>query len=95
MIQEKYINKIKEIIGKNVSSENGARFFIFGSSVLSENFSDVDLGFLGALSDGQTVKIREELEEAPIPYKFDLVDFNNVEESFRNKVLSEKIVWLI
>jgi hypothetical protein len=39
MIQEEYIAKAKEIVGKNVSSEAGARFFIFGSSVLSENFS--------------------------------------------------------
>ena len=95
MIQEEYIAKIKEIIGKNVSSEVGAKFFIFGSSVLSEKFSDVDLGFLGEVSGNQASKIREELEESPIPYKFDLVDFDNDEESFKNKVLNEKIIWLI
>lgn len=90
----KYKNLIKKILVKYLPKD--AKAFIFGSSLKSGDFADVDVGIKGGeLNKVELMKAEEELEEAYIPYKVDLVDFNKVNKKFENAVFKDKVSWLI
>lgn len=93
MIGDKIIKQIKEIVSRHF--DGGVRFFIFGSSVTEEKFNDIDLGIInGNVDRNKLEKLKEELEESLIPYKIDVINFNDAEQKFRDKILREKIIWL-
>lgn len=81
---------IKGIFDKYLP-EGRYRLFFFGSRVKSNNFprSDIDLGIEGTkeLPAGVKLEIEEELQNLPILYKIDLVDFSNVSDDFKKKAL--------
>jgi len=88
--QEKLQQLIKEVFDKHLRVEN-YRLFFFGSRVKGNNssMSDIDLGIEGQKKLSPLVKltIEEELQNLPILYKIDLVDFGNVSGDFKKKVL--------
>lgn len=92
MLNTKYQNQIKNILVKHLGQDIKA--LIFGSSVQDRTFHDIDVGIVGG-NRKKFVKIMEELESSSIPYKVDLVNLDQVEEKFKNKILMEKIIWLI
>ena len=64
-----------------------ARAFVFGSSTRSDVFHDIDLGIIGAGKAPEAiVAARDELYDAPIPYKVDVVDFDHVDKDFASYV---------
>lgn len=79
--------QILEIIGRHVDLKT-VRVFFFGSRVSgkSREFSDIDVGIEGwhPLLPGVLSDIQEEVEELPVLYKIDIVDFANVNEKFKN-----------
>lgn len=94
MFPIKYRNQIRKIISELATGETKA--FIFGSSLGKGNFNDIDIGILDQFMSEKTLsEIRNRLEESRIPYTIDIVHMNTVDKAFRNKVLKEKIVWLI
>lgn len=92
MLKKKYQKQIKEILLKHLGQNIKA--IIFGSSVQDEQFHDIDIAVLGG-NECKFSKIREELENSHIPYKVDLINLDQVEEKFKNKILKQKIIWLI
>lgn len=55
--------------------------YLFGSRVMG-NFkphSDIDLAIVGEITEQQLGSIAGELEELPLPYKFDVIDLRKVE----------------
>lgn len=93
MIQPKYSAQIYRILSKNL--EPVPRIFIFGSSLKTKSFADVDVGLVGEpIAPGQLVQAKEALEESTLPYKVDLVDFNQVNDSFKQEVLNGTVQWL-
>ncbi len=94
MIKDRYKNKIKNIISKYIEEKD--RVFIFGSSVRNDKYNDIDVGILA--SENRNIKIyliNEELENSTIPYKIDVIDFNKVEDDFKNEIFKNEIVWII
>jgi predicted nucleotidyltransferase len=93
MISGEIIKRIKEVV---IGHFNGdVRFFIFGSSVIDEKFNDIDLGIIGKSANKERIeKLKEEFEESSIPYKIDIINFNDVDRKFHDKILREKIIWL-
>ncbi len=87
--QEELQKQIKEIFRQFLSTGN-YRLFFFGSRVRGDNSprSDIDLGIKGEgkLPAKLKLEIEEKLQNLPILYKIDLVDFNDVSEEFRSKV---------
>lgn len=65
------------------------RVILFGSRAkgTARPNSDVDLAVLGGVGDLECGRIEAELDELPLPYKFDVVCFETIE----NKALSEHI----
>jgi len=95
MIKDQYILKIKEI-AKNHLKDSG-RVFVFGSSVESDRFNDVDLA---VISDNPEIEkairnIKNDLEESTLPYKFDVININQTNDSFRARVLNGPKLWII
>lgn len=65
------------------------KVFFFGSRAngIGDDRSDIDIGILGSEPVSSIVKIREEIEDLPILYKIDVVDFKDTSEGFRKVAL--------
>jgi predicted nucleotidyltransferase len=87
---EKLKEEIRRIMGTYLDLDS-YRIFFFGSRVTGDNFprSDIDIGIEGdeEIPAGIKVKIEEELEELPLLYKIDLIDFRTVSKDFRDESL--------
>jgi len=85
---EKLRKQLNRIIFKHLDKNNWTAFF-FGSRVEGNNSlsSDIDIGIEGSESVPPEVmfKIKEEIEEIPTLYSFDIVDFNIVSENFKKE----------
>ena len=90
---EKLKKEIKEIIGKHIDL-NQYQIFFFGSRVTGRGSerSDIDIGIevVREVPAIAFMDIKEELEQLPILYKIDVVDFKNLSGEFY-KVAKEKI----
>jgi len=82
--------KLREIVGKHVDLSRYTLFF-FGSRVQGrgDERSDVDVGIEGPESvPGHVMEeIREAIENLPVLYTIDIVDFTDVSEDFRREAL--------
>ncbi|MDO9399418.1 MAG: nucleotidyltransferase domain-containing protein [bacterium] len=83
---EKLKKEILEIIGKHLDLKK-YRVFLFGSRVTGkgDERSDIDIGIEGQepISLKIMSEIKEEIEELPILYKIDVVDFKTVSSDFK------------
>lgn len=75
----------------------GAAVILFGSRARGDHHhrSDFDIAYLPGTGFDPTsvVRLREGIEESEIFYAVDLVDLSRAEPGFREKVLSEGVVW--
>ncbi len=82
--------QIAKITKRHLGSKD-YRVFFFGSRVKGDNWerADIDLGIEGLVEIPPRLKfeIQEELEQLPLLYKIDLVDFKNVSPKFRQEAL--------
>ena len=82
---------LREVLENNLSGITYSAF-IFGSQanhmVLSR--SDIDIGIMTdkPIPDEKLAQISDAIEELPMLYKIDIVDFNKVGEPFRSVALS-------
>jgi predicted nucleotidyltransferase len=82
---DKLKKEILEILGKYLDLSKYKVFF-FGSRVRgnSDERADIDIGIEGPeIPAYAKLEIEEELENLPILYKIDFVDFNNIDEDFK------------
>lgn len=81
--------EITEIVGQYLNLSEYKVFF-FGSRVSNKGneHSDVDIGIEGPneISHEIMAKIREDIDNLPILYKIEIVDFKNVSPDFREVV---------
>ena len=86
--------KLLEIISK-FSNLDDIALFVFGSQAdqTANAKSDLDLGLLGRekLDPKILNAIKTEIED--LPFMIDLVDFNSVEDDFKNFALKHIIIW--
>ncbi|HWZ34598.1 MAG TPA: nucleotidyltransferase domain-containing protein [Mucilaginibacter sp.] len=87
---------LKVVIEDNLQSIS-YKAFIFGSQANKEELSrsDIDVGILAdqAIPDMNFVRIANAIEDLPMLYKIDLVDFYNVEDKFK-AVAMKNVEWL-
>jgi predicted nucleotidyltransferase len=71
--------------------KEGCRVFLFGSRAreICDEKSDIDIGILSdtSISGKQWMAIQEKLEQIPTLLKIDVVDFNTVDEGFKESAL--------
>ena len=93
---EKYINKLKEIILSLIDTEK-VMVFIFGSRVSGRHASraDIDIGLMAneKLPRNLFHTIRNAVDESIIPWEIDIVDFTRVTPSFKDEALKDIIIW--
>lgn len=87
---------LREILKKNLTNTS-YRAFVFGSqaNLLELRRADIDLGLMAEdpLSTQQLSKINAEIEELPMLYNIDVVDFQTVDQQFKD-VAMKNIEWL-
>ena len=87
---EKVKNEVLKIISKYLDLQKYKVFF-FGSRIngYSHERSDIDLGIEGPEAIPFLVlgKIKGEIEDLPILYKIEVVDFKNVSDKFKRVAL--------
>ncbi|MFW6132132.1 MAG: nucleotidyltransferase family protein [Candidatus Aminicenantaceae bacterium] len=88
--EKKLKREILEILARHLDL-NDYKVFFFGSRVKETNFprSDVDIGIEGPdeIPPPKFLAIKEELDNLPTLYSFDLVDFKNVPPDFKKETL--------
>ncbi|MBI3359036.1 MAG: nucleotidyltransferase domain-containing protein [Nitrospirae bacterium] len=94
MIKKKFTDQLKNHFLSVLKS--GAKIFLFGSCLdKTDHFADVDVGIVGkGIDDKKISLIRENMENSTFPYKIDIVNFNEVDDSFKDEIFSKKIKWL-
>ncbi|HDH31648.1 MAG TPA: nucleotidyltransferase domain-containing protein [Candidatus Wolfebacteria bacterium] len=92
---EKLKKELISIVGKYLDLTR-YRIFFFGSraSGSSNERSDIDIGIKGPKNIPLTIlrKIEEELDELPMLYKIEVVDFNSVAPEFQKVALQHSEV---
>ncbi len=95
-IEERHLQRLLKIFQTNIDSKK-ARVYLFGSRANRSyrKSSDIDLAVKSSeISPIILSHIREDLHESHIPYKVDLIDFNEVNESLKKEIQNEGIlIW--
>ncbi len=93
---EFWFNELKKIVLSNIDSDKYA-IFLFGPAVNRDsNFEDIDIGVIG--NEPVTIEclsnITQKIDESVFPYRFTIMDFSTVSETFKSRVYSSKIeIW--
>ncbi|MFH2085343.1 MAG: nucleotidyltransferase domain-containing protein [bacterium] len=78
--------ELRQVVGKHIDLQN-YQAFIFGSRTndQGDDRSDIDIGIEGQspLSVTKLANLREDLDNLPTLYSFDVVDFSTVSDSFK------------
>ena len=89
-------NRIKKIINNIIKDEN-VKVILYGSRARGDynERSDFDIALAGKekLEEKIIRIVKEEFEESTIPYKVEVVDFNNVSDVLKKQINAEGVVW--
>ncbi|MCF8463031.1 MAG: nucleotidyltransferase domain-containing protein [Rickettsiaceae bacterium] len=82
-IEEKHL-----VIVNNILKKYDYSFFVFGSRITAKvkKLSDLDLLYFDNIPTGEIIKLEEEFEESDLPYKVDLVNYNQCDEDFKKTI---------
>ncbi len=90
------LDEFKKTVFKYIDPKS-SKVFIFGSRATGTNrkFSDIDLGIepKSELPIMTKIDLEDEFDQSDLPYRVDIVDFNNVSENFK-KVAMKKVLYL-
>jgi len=90
------LEHVRRIAARNMKGLN-VKMYLFGSWARGDNTnsSDIDIAVWSeeALPPGTLANLRLDLEEAPIPYRVDVVDLTQADPEFCDKVKKEGIEW--
>ena len=84
-LEDRHLNFIKETLKKFIPNPD-AKFYIFGSRAKGKyrEYSDVDIAIdCPDLTSNIKSKIEFEFENSTFPYEVDIVDLNNIKETFK------------
>ena len=90
-LEKKYIDFIKRTIESNLTEY---KLYIFGSRVKgrAKEYSDIDIAIDSKnLTPAVKSKLEFIFEDSTIPYEIDIVDLNNITETFRNMIQKDLI----
>lgn len=95
-MENKYLSELKSEAIKILHGEN-VKVVLFGSRVGNNHSvcSDVDIGIIpyGKFDRSKLAFLKEKAEGINIPYKVDIINFEEVSESFKKEALKEVVVW--
>jgi predicted nucleotidyltransferase len=85
-IEPKHLEIVKSILHSKPQA-----FYVFGSRAnnTARELSDLDILVKSSISTLELSQLREEFEESNLPFKVDLVVWQEISTSFRNKILKD------
>jgi uncharacterized protein len=89
------LQKTKEIVLKALGDQD-VQIYLFGSWARHEQkrSSDIDIAIEGKEDISASVrKVREQLEDSTIPFRFDVVDMAFASEILKQRIRREGILW--
>lgn len=90
------LEQVRRIV-LDVVNKNNAKVYLFGSWARGEatRLSDIDVAIdpQVALPRGTLAHLRERLEESHVPYRVDVVDLTRTSPEFRQRVMTEGVLW--
>lgn len=92
--QTKYFDHLSSHLLEFFGKKDNLKIFIFGSSVKSKKFGDIDVGIIGDVTDSQIKELKAYFEDSNFPFFVDIINFNKVEESFSKNVLTNQVLWI-
>lgn len=92
--QAKYFNRLSSHLLEFFCKNDDLKIFIFGSSLKSEKFGDIDVGLMGSVTDEQIAELKDYFENSNFPFFVDIINFNKADESFKKNVLTNQILWI-
>jgi len=96
LYQDKYLNELKGLVLKVIGREK-VKIILFGSRARSDyhRTSDIDVGLIpyAGFDKKKITLLKAKVEELNIPYKVEIVNFQDTAESFKKEALKEAIVW--
>lgn len=96
MASQQDLHKVRQIVLAGLQ-EYPVHVLLFGSHATGRagRASDIDVAILPQekLPVGLLSQLREQLEDSNVPYRVDLVDLTETDETFRQRVLLEGIPW--
>lgn len=87
-IEQLHLDIVRKVLSKIQNP-----IFVFGSRAkhTAHELSDLDLLIKGAVNPNLLSSIREELEESLIPYKVDIVLWDEIDDGFRNHIRKDLV----
>lgn len=78
---------------KSILNQAGVKFYVFGSRTKTKHkkFSDIDLCYMESIPRKVLTKIKMELSDSNIPYKIDIVDWNQCDQEFQDLIKDDLI----
>ena len=92
-LAEDELSILKDVIGRHLDALPN-KAFVFGSRATgtARKFSDIDIGIVGPRLDSEKYfSILDDLEKSPLEYLVDLVQFEDVSDSFKS-IAQQKII---
>ena len=90
------LNQVKKLVFEYINP-NDASIYLFGSYAtgLASSSSDIDIAIepKPSLNEQALSQLKEALEESTIAQKVDIINLNDVSETFKKTVLKEGIIW--
>jgi predicted nucleotidyltransferase len=95
-LEKKYLSIIKKIFLDTLPL-NEYNIFLFGSRAERNHRrrSDADVGVFGKTKLPPLLKaiLEEKLDNANVPYRVDIIDFNETNDYFKKEALKKIVVW--
>ena len=90
------LEEVRRIV-LDVVGEKNVKVYLFGSWARGEatRLSDIDVAIdpSATFPRGTLARLREQLEESHVPYRVDVVDLTRTSPEFRQRVLTEGVLW--
>ncbi len=96
MLQDnsKYFDWLKKEVNEIFKNKTDARIFVFGSSLRSNKFNDIDIGVEGSVTFDDIARLKDRLESSTFPFFVDIINFNTASEQFKRNVINHPTVWI-
>lgn len=95
-MENKYLTVLRKVAVDFLKDEK-VKIILFGSRSRKDNFpaSDVDIGIipLERIDERKLILLREKIEELNIPYKVDIVNFDDVSSDFKKEAQKDAVLW--
>lgn len=88
-----YMEERHKVMVSDILKKYPYHFYAYGSRVKGTHraTSDLDICFMESIPLRVQSQIQEDFEESRLPFRVDLSDFNQMQESFQNRIKNDLV----